>query len=193
MCRKLFLLLGGFVVSQTVAASHMVRLDVQQQADRYVISAEMVVDAPVDSVRAILTDYATVGRLSDSITGSRVIGSQRDGGLRVLTTIRNCILFFCRDLRIVEDVVEDEQGRILRSVVPEASSFRSGQASWQLVGAGDTTRIVHHAQLEPDFWIPAWVGRVMVIDTLRREILSSFEKLDCLARHHCATGREDSL
>jgi hypothetical protein len=192
MCRKLFVFLGGLLVSQVVGASHMVRLDVEQQADLYVISVEMVVDAPVEHVRAILTDYGTLSRLNDSITSTRVIGNQSDGAVRVLTRIRNCILFFCRNLQIVEDVVEDEQGRIVRSVVPESSSFRSGQASWQLVGAGDTTRVVHHAQLQPDFWIPAWLGRVTVVDTLRREIRASFETLDCLARH-CAGDWQDSL
>lgn len=192
MYRKLFSLLSGLCLSQAIGASELVRLDVKQQADGYVISVEMVVDAPVDSVRAILTDYGNLDRLNNSITSSTVIGDSRDGAVRVLTKIQNCILFFCRDLQIVEDVVEDAQGRILRRVVPESSSLRSGQASWQLDASGDTTRVVHHAQLELGFRIPPLLGQVIVVNMLRRELLTSFKTLDCLARHHCPTNQRDN-
>jgi len=188
MYRQIVVLLAAHLIAQAASASHLVRLDVDRQADRYVISVEMVVDAPLDNVRAILTDYGTLARLNASITSSGVIGNERDGSVRVLTRIQNCLLFFCRGLQIVEDVTEDEHGRIQRSVVPESSSFRSGHASWELLGSGDTTRVIHHAQLDPDFWIPPWLGRVIVIDTLRREILASFKTLDCLARHNCPTS-----
>jgi hypothetical protein len=69
--------------------------------------------------------------------------------------------------------------------VPAASSFRSGHASWELRATGETTRVIHHAKLEPDIGIPAWIGNTIVKDTLRRELLESFETLACLAREQC--------
>ncbi|MCO6412109.1 MAG: SRPBCC family protein [Thiogranum sp.] len=189
MHRKLFVLLALHLMSLSASASQLVRLDVDKQADVYVISVEMLVDAPADNVHAVLTDYANQGRLNASITSSKIIGNARDGTIRVRTRMENCILFFCRNLQIVEDVVEDEQGRILRSVLPESSGLRYGRASWELLSSGDRTRVIHHAQLERDFRIPSWISAIL-IGTLRREILESFRSLDCLARRQCADCSE---
>jgi hypothetical protein len=174
-------------------ASQLIRLEVDQQADIYEIRVEMLIHAPADSVRAILTDYTNLDRLNASITSSRVIDGERDGATRVLTRIENCILFFCKKLQKVEDVTEDDQGRILVSMVPDSSSFRYGQASWELHDSGGTTRVIHHARLEPDIWIPPWMGTAILKDALRREILESFETLDCLARKQCVNYSERAV
>jgi uncharacterized membrane protein len=166
-------------------ASQLVSLDVSQSAGIYEIRVQMEVDAPADNVRAILTDYAHLERLNSSITSSEVIDTGRRNAVRVLTRIKNCVLFFCLSLKKVEDVTEDQQGRILVTIVPGSSSFRSGQASWEIRSLGDTSLVIHCATLEPDLWIPPWIGTAIVKDALRREIEKSFRTLDCLARTRC--------
>lgn len=193
MIRKLITLLLLQLLALTAHASQLVRLEVDQTADIYEIRVEMVVDAPVESVRAILTDYGNLDRLNASITSSRIIDGERDDAVRVLTRIENCILFFCMELQKVEDVTVDDQGRILVSVVPDSSSFRYGQASWELRGSDGTTRVIHHARLEPDLWLPPWMGAAILKGALRREILESFETLDCLARNECTEGSEHTV
>lgn len=127
-----------------------------------------MVDAPAENIRAILTDYANLDRLNESITTSRIIGGEHGGAVRVLTRIENCILFFCKETQKVEDVTEDDHGRIMVRVVPGSSSFRSGEASWKLQDSGGSTRVIHHARLEPDLWIPPWIGTAILKDALRR-------------------------
>jgi hypothetical protein len=166
-------------------ASQLLQLDVSQQADVYVVHVEMEFDAPAERIRTLLTDYDNLDRLNASITSSEVIDAEAQGAVRVRTRIRKCILFFCLNVQKVESVTQDERGRILTVIDPAASSFRSGEASWEVHGLGNRSRVVHHARLEPDLWIPPWMGIAILKDALRREIRECFENLDCLTHGHC--------
>jgi hypothetical protein len=168
--------------SLTANASQLVRLDVDQQANSYTVYVVMELDASADKVRGILTDYAHLDRLNTSITASKIIDAKGDGTVRVLTRFRNCILLFCMTVQRVEDITEDGQGRILVALMPDASSFRAGQASWEVTSTGSGSRVIHRATLEPDFWLPPWIGTAILKATLRREIRASFENLECLTQ-----------
>ncbi|MGB7933766.1 MAG: SRPBCC family protein [Gammaproteobacteria bacterium] len=192
MFRKLLVLSALHLLSLAANASQLVRLEVDQRADVYEIRVEMEVDAPAEAVRAVLTDYANLDRLNASITTSKVVGTSHDGAVRVLTRFKNCVLFFCMDIQKVEDVTEDDQGRILVAMVPGSSNFRSGHASWEVRSTGNRSRVIHYAKLEPDLWIPPWIGTAILKNTLRQEILESFDSLDCLARNQCGQNSGDS-
>jgi len=181
MLKTLFVTVIG-LVSSTVHASHLLRLDVDQKANSYAVYVVMELDAPAEKVRAILTDYAHLDRLNGSITASKIIDARGDGTVRVLTRFENCIVFFCMTVQRVEDITEVAQGRILVALVPDASSFRSGQASWEVTSIGSGSRVIHRATLEPDFWLPPWIGTAILKATMRREIRASFENLECLTR-----------
>ena len=163
-------------------ASQLVRLDVDRNANSYAVYVVMELDAPAEKVRALLTDYAHLDRLNDSIKASKILDAKGDGTVRLLTRFENCIVFFCMTVQRVEDITEDPQGRILVALVPEASSFRSGQTSWEVTSTGSGSRVIHRATLEPDFWLPPWIGTAILKATLRREIRASFENLECLTR-----------
>ena len=68
---------------------------------------------------------------------------------------------------------------------PQDSSFRSGYAHWEIHRSGTGTRVIHHARMEPNIAIPPLLGTAVMKKTLRKEILESFKKLDCLARTEC--------
>jgi len=172
----------------TADASELLRLDVDQHDDIYEVYVVMEFDAPAQSIRALLTDYENLDRLNRSITSSEVIGDETDGSLRVRTQLRNCILFFCMKLQKVEDVTEDAGGRILTVIDPGASNFRAGSASWEIQDLGERSRVIHHARLEPDLWLPPWIGTAILKDTINRGIRESFVNLDCLARDRARYG-----
>ena len=181
MLKRLLAALKGFL-SVSIHASNLVRLDVDQQADSYTVYVVMDLDASAEKVRAVLTDYAHLDRLNASITASKIIDARGDGTVRVLTRFENCIVFFCVNMQRVEDITQDFQGRILVAMVPDLSSFRSGHASWEVTSTGSGSRVIHRATLEPDFWLPPWIGTAILKSTLRHEIRASFENLECLAR-----------
>jgi len=170
------------ILSLTANASQFVLLEVNQQADIFIVHVEMNFEAPAERVRSILTDYENLDRLNASITSSEIIGASQNGIVRVLTRFSNCVLFFCMDIQKVEDISEDEHGRILVVMVPDSSNFHSGQTSWQVLSTGSGSRVILHANLEPDLWLPSWLGSTIIKNTLRREIQESFDNLECLAR-----------
>jgi hypothetical protein len=178
------------LLTLTSEASQLLRLDVSQHADIYEVHVEMEFDAPAESIRALLTDYDNLDRLNESITSSEIIDAEPQDALAVRTRIRNCILLFCMNVQKVEHVSEDEQGRIITVIDPARSNFRSGTATWEVQRVGNRTRVIHHASLEPDLWIPPWMGTAILKDTLRRELRESFENLDCLVKEHCEGGRQ---
>ena len=171
-------------------SSQLLHLQVDRQADIYQVYVEMEFKAPADKLRKILTDYANLERLNASITTSEVIAGDIDGVVRVRTHIQNCVLFICMELRKVEDITEDEHGRIMATIVPASSSFRSGTASWEIRSTANGSRVIHQAKLEPDVWLPPWMGTAIIKDALRREIQQSFENLECLAMADCTQRLE---
>ena len=185
MIKQLIAIVGLGLTTVTANASQLVRLHVEQQADVYHIHVEMNIDAPADRVREILTDYNGLERLSQSITSSSVIDSSDDGAVRVLTRFQQCVFIFCMDLQKVEDIAEDDDGRIIVAMVPDASNFRSGLSSWEVQSNGNGSRVIHYARLEPDIHLPAWMGTSIMKNTLRRELQESFENLECLSRADC--------
>jgi hypothetical protein len=90
----------------------------------------------------------------------------------------------------VEDITEDGNGRIVVRIVPDESNFRSGVAMWEVHSTENGSRVVHYARIEPDVWVPPWLGSAIVKDTLRKELKESFENLECLSRAVCEPEKE---
>ena len=186
MLNKAIAVCVASLLALAAEASQLVRLDVSQQGGVYEVHVEMEFDAPAETIRALLTDYENLDRLNRSITSSEVIASEQPDSVRVRTQVKNCILFFCTQLQKVEDVSEDADGRIITIIDPATSNFRAGTASWEIQDLGGHSRVIHHARLEPDLWIPPWIGTAILKDALRHGIRESFANLDCLAG---ASGR----
>jgi hypothetical protein len=175
-----FSILGALAL--TADASQLVRLDVDLDSGVYEVHVEMEFDAPAEYIRYLLTDFENLGRLNASITGSEIIRTAQPDVVRVRTEIRNCFLFFCTKIQKVEDVSEDAAGRIISVIDPGTSNFRNGMATWEISGLGNRSRVIHHARLEPDIWVPPWIGTAILKDALRREIRNSFENIDDMSR-----------
>ena len=74
--------------------------------------------------------------------------------------------YFLYEYKKVEDVIEDESGRITVAMVADASDFRSGHAVWEVKSTAHGSRIIHHARLEPDISLPSWIGASIVKNSL---------------------------
>ena len=183
--KQCIVIAGLWFITLSANASQLIRLEVEQEDDVYNVYVEMDVDAPVEAVLAVLTDYEQLNRLSDSIIDSKIINSEDENVVRVQTQIENCVLFFCMDIKKVEDVIADKNGRITASVVADSSDFRSGQAVWEVKSTAHGSRVIHTARLEPDISIPSWMGASIVKSSLRQELRQSFSNLECLSRTDC--------
>ena len=144
-----------------------------------------VLDAPLDAVSTVVTDYDRLARLNDSITESRELSRSGEHALRRLLALRQCLLLFCFDMRFVEDVViapEEKLTVIRTAVVPAESSFRDGVAEWRLEALSSSrSRMTLSATQTPDFWIPPVIGPLVLQRVFVREVRETTGNIERLA------------
>jgi hypothetical protein len=178
----LLLLLLAFTLPLRVAAGTFPNVEISEEAGNYRIRMTALIRAPAQSVHEVLTDYRHIYRLNPAITQSAILASPHDGTVRVKTRVEGCILFFCRDVDRVEEVRELDAGHLQAVIVPEYSDFTAGSADWRIQPLGNDSRIVYEARVTPAFFIPPVIGSYFVKRAFGEAVLTSFEKLECVAR-----------
>jgi len=182
--------LALFAVAAPSRAVEPVEFRAYENGGEYHVSTEVVLHAPAESVRAVLTDYVHAYRLDPSITESAVLPSLDEDVVRLQTRIQDCVAFYCVDLVSVADIKELPSGDLDVVVIPELSSFRSGTAEWRIEAREGETRVRYELRVEPDFFIPPLIGRFIIIKKLRNEILTIFSRLECMAEIRAAWGQD---
>ena len=139
----------------------------------YVIAVEARIIAPPDTVFGILTDYEHLTSINSSIRESSIIHTYNPAKHRVHTLIRACILFFCRSVRQVQDLEQQNNHLLVAHIIPELSDFRQGRAEWRLSDAAGATDMHFTARLEPAFWVPPVIGPWLFRHKIVSELLES--------------------
>ena len=174
------LLLGGIFLIQSSYAGEVLDSNVGTHEDHFLLRIDMLIDADTERVRQLLTDYAHLDQLSQSITRSEVLESQPPN-YRIRVTTDGCLLFFCRELVQVQDVTELNDGYILVTVVPEMSDFSYSRNMWRIRKQNDDTRVTYSSDLVPSFWIPPLIGTSLFKHKLLEETRLLIENLERLA------------
>lgn len=182
MSPRPLLLCLGLLLAPGAPAGEVRYTEVRYHDGVYTLEMEMELDAGFDRVRAIITDYDHLARISGLLTATSLV-DRPGGGLRRRLRTRICFLFFCYKPVVVEDVEEIGRDRIVTTVVPALSDFRSGRSEWRLtVPEPGRTRIRFEYEMEPDFWIPPLIGPLLIKSTLRHEAEKTINKIEELAR-----------
>lgn len=155
-------------------------LDVLHDDGRYTVNFSVQLAAPPEKVRALSTDFEHLAQLSDLVAESRVL-AVNGNVTRLKLVLRACVLFFCKSVRRVEDVVAEANGDISTRALPAQSDFRSATERWRIQMEGNGTRFVYHAELEPDFFIPPFIGPFIMRRVLERELRESAVRFERLA------------
>ncbi|MCC7412676.1 MAG: hypothetical protein IT495_13755 [Gammaproteobacteria bacterium] len=167
----------------TAAAGTIEQAAVSYANGRYSASAELRLDAPVANVRAIALDHDRIARVSDMFTASRLIERYDDRHAKRRIDAHTCVLVFCFDFVMTEDVEEQPDGVIVTTIIPAQSDFRAGASRWEIVAAGPRTTILRFSTYrEPDFWVPPLIGPWIVKQKLRKELIASMLRIEELAR-----------
>jgi hypothetical protein len=164
------------------SAGHLTDIEVSEQAGSYQVRMVMLVHAPAIFVHRVLTDYAHIYRMNPSITESEILPSPDNETVRVRTRIEGCVFFFCKDIDRVEDVRELNPEHLQAVIVPTQSDFTSGRADWRIHPVGEDSQVVYQAEITPAFFIPPVIGDYFIERTIAREVVTSFAKLECIAR-----------
>ena len=125
-----FLTIAFFPAATQALSVQSLEANLRDGVYRIVLVAR--VDAPVEDVAAVLTDYAAYRKLDPQILASTVLPPDDQGGELVRTVVRACAGFFCRKVERVERV-ERREGELIATVVPERGELKSGltRTTWQ--------------------------------------------------------------
>lgn len=175
-------LLWLVLLAARASAGEVIDATVQHVEGRYFVAIDAWLDAPSTAVYAVLQNYDNQSRLSPNIVESRVLFSRTAESHRTRHVLQSCVLFFCRRMVKVQDVVELGDGVIIATVVPEGSDFHDGQTRWHVRPEARRTRLTYEGNLRPAFWIPPFIGPYLIERRLRSDTLQSVERLEELAR-----------
>jgi hypothetical protein len=159
-------------------------VDVSRDADRYLVVADTHLDARPEAVRKVLLDFDgdRYQRISEIYKESSYLPPDADGTPLVYTRVEGCLMLFCRSMRRVERLEVVTAEFIRSTAVPERSDFKYAKAEWTFAPEGDGTRLVYRMEMEPDFWLPPFVGPWFLKRTLLSGAPAAIERIESLAR-----------
>jgi hypothetical protein len=157
--------------SSQIGAAEITRFEMQREDTGYGLVVEALLDAPMHRVWETITDYARLERLSPSIRASELLQGSAPGVTRLRTLSRLCILIFCKDLRHLQSIRELAYGDFEARTLPEQSDLAFGYARWRLSQTDGQTRINISFALRPAFWVPPFIGPLLINQALGAEAL----------------------
>jgi hypothetical protein len=172
------LLLGLNVYVDT----HATEVNVRYEDKTYYLSAEFNVEATPARVMEVLTDFENISDLNTAIISSELQDSSKGNSLRIKTVVKDCILFFCKSITRVEDIIQFENDKLEAFVLPLLSDLRSGYAVWELTQHSSATMVKYDARMQLKFWVPPVIRSYVLKNKFKRRVIESVELLQQKAK-----------
>ncbi len=156
------------------------QLTVKNEAGRYTVIFEVMLNAPVEKTLPLMVDPANWPRLADIVSASEVIEDIAADKKKVHIIFEGCVLFICKTLKKTEIMRLLPQGEITTLALPEASDFLYASERWHITGVGQDTRVEYQAELVPDFFVPPVIGPYILklkIQSLLTQTAHNLERL----------------
>ena len=177
---RVFILWAALAAAPATAAE-ILRTDVRHDGGMYTVEFEVRLQARERAVRALMTDYAQLTRLSDTVIVSEVVQQHANGKQRIRLLLNACVLFFCKNIKKIEDVETLASGDIITEAIPQDSDFSRAIERWQIMPDATHTRVRYQAQMVPSFFVPPLIGPFVIKSKIRDELRASMYKLEQLA------------
>ena len=155
------------LVAGGVQAARVDDLMVTHDKGVFTVRGTFFIDATPAAVRAVLTDFDHLDRLTPAILESRLMHRDPAGAL-VFTRSRACAGWFCREMKKVEEVVVDGD-TIVATALPAQSDVVMSVTRWRIASAGAGTRVAWESSFDPRFMVPPLVGPALIKRALARE------------------------
>ena len=121
-------------------------------------------------------------RISEIYKESSYLPPDIDGTPLVYTRVEGCLLRFCRSMSRVERLEVVTPQFIRSRAVPERSDFKYSLSEWSFVPEDGGTRVRYFMEMEPDFWLPPFVGPWFLKRTLLHGAPDAIDQIEYLAQ-----------
>jgi len=159
-------------------------VEVTREEGRYHLVADTHLDATPASISQVLLDFDNdrYSQISEIYKESSYLKPDSDGTPLVYTLVEGCLMLYCRSMRRVERLEVVTPTLIRSTALPERSDFKYSSSEWTLEPEAGGTRVLYRMEMEPDFWLPPFVGPWFLKRTLLRGGVSAVERIEELAQ-----------
>jgi len=177
------LLLSGLLFS--LQAGEVQHASVKFKNGDYSIDISVKINGDKDTIYKIATDYKKLSRLNDLIIEASLVNQlDKDGKpvIRRRMVTRTCVMSFCFNAILIEDLWEPDSGIIKSVFIPEQSDFSYGEAIWHVLRIDDThTMITFNSTFKPNFWIPPLIGPLFIKRMMLNETKITINNIEKIA------------
>jgi Polyketide cyclase / dehydrase and lipid transport len=177
-----------YLFSSVSVAGDLTELSVKEADGTFTLRIVSVLDAPMDYVYQVITDYQHAYRIDPEITAIEVLPSGRPGVVRVRNLSTHWIGPFPFKLEWVGEIAETEPGYLDITTLSGLGSFESGSAFWEIRPQGDRTRVLHQSTLKPRFPVIPIIGSYILKTHIKRAALDTFNRIECQAQYMLEQG-----
>jgi hypothetical protein len=156
-------------------------LSVTAADGEYSLQVTVVLNAPVDYVYKVITDYKNAYRINPAITNVEILPSGRDDVIRVRNLSEQCVWPFCFNIAWVGDIRETGDGGLEVKTLPGLSDFVSGYAIWHIRPQGELTWVMYESRLRPAFFVPPVIGGMIIKKRIKDDTLATLKRIESQA------------
>ena len=181
---RIALILFAILSSAALMAAILQSVEVRHEGRRYHLVSESYLSAPIEEVFKVLVDYEQFEKISSIFTDAGYMDPDSNGDPVVYTTIRGCVLFFCKSFHRIERLELSPPVFIRATVLPEQSDFLYSVSEWELESRNGGTFIKYSMEMEPDFWVPPVIGPWAIKMRLERDARPALDRLESAAQEN---------
>jgi hypothetical protein len=165
-------------------------VEVTRDHGRYHLVADTHLDAVPAAISQVLLDFDDnrYSQISEIYKESGYLAPDSDGTPLVYTRVEGCLMLYCRSMTRVERLEVVTPNFIRSTTLPERSDFKYSTSEWTLEPENGGTRVTYRMEMEPNFWLPPFVGPWFLRRTLLRGGVSAVERIEQLAQQVDSDG-----
>ncbi|MEA3291135.1 MAG: SRPBCC family protein [Pseudomonadota bacterium] len=160
-------------------ASEVKYLDVTHEGELYTVSMDVLINAPMNEVWALMSDHRNLAKLSPDTRESVVLSrSTQSDSERIKVVLHPCLLLFCKDLVKISDVRKISGQKIRYTAVDGMGDFEQAVEVLEFVDQGQRTLMRYRASLDPAFKVPGLLGTSLMEHLIANDLRKTARNLE---------------
>jgi len=185
---KLFLKIVFIILALlpgTLLCAEINFVEIKKENNRYNMHINATVNAGVDNVIRIITDYENLPLINPYLKESKLLDKPENERTTVSMLTETCVLFLCFNIRHVQTFHFIENGILFSRIIPEGSDFHAGWMRWEIKAMDSNkkspvTQLILEIEMVPDFFVPPLIGsyqiKKIMLEMTRATIIKLEEK-----------------
>ena len=157
------LLIALVLLPGTSLCADIKTIEVKKENNLYHMHINATVDADLDNIIRIITDYENLPLINPYLKESKLMDNPENERSTVNMLTEICVLFLCYNIRHVQTFYFAENGILFSRIIPGMSDFQAGWMRWEIREMDvnkiyPVTRIILDIEMVPGFFVPPIIG-----------------------------------